>query len=189
MSIPERSASGHGVPGRIETERLVGERLEPRHLSELCKVLLDPLVLGTLLPGGKPPPTRADVEESLAASIEHWEHYGFGLWLLRDRATGAAVGRGGLVYTNAPELEGVEVAWAIVSERWGEGLATELARAAVEKGFGALALRELIALTLPYNHASRRVMEKSGFSYDRDVAHAGLPHVLYRQASTEAARK
>jgi ribosomal-protein-alanine N-acetyltransferase len=183
MSNPDRSGSAgpHAFPEQIETERLSCERLASQHLPELCTVLLDPLVIPTLLPAGAPVPTDADVEESLAASIEHWEHYGFGLWLLRERATGATLGRGGLVYTNASELAGVEAAWAIVPERWGEGLATELARAAVDLGFGALELHELIALTLPHNRASRRVMEKSGFSYERKITHAGLSHVLYRQ--------
>ena len=37
-----------------------------------------------------------------------------------------------------------------------------------------------MALTLPHNAASRRVMEKVGFGYDRDIVHAGLAHVLYR---------
>ena len=35
-------------------------------------------------------------------------------------------------------------------------------------------------MTLPDNHASRRVMEKIGLRFDRDVVHRGLPHVLYR---------
>jgi ribosomal-protein-alanine N-acetyltransferase len=185
MISPERggSAGPQAFPEQIETERLICERLASHHLPELCTVLLDPLVIPTLLPAGAPVPTEADVEESLAASIEHWEHYGFGLWLLRDRTTGATLGRGGLVYTNAYELAGVEAAWAIVSERWGEGLATEMARAAVGFGFRALELHELIAVTLPHNRASRRVMEKSGFSYEREIMYAGLQHVLYRQSA------
>ena len=30
--------------------------------------------------------------------------------------------------------------------------------------------------------ASRRVMEKLGFAYERNIVYAGLPHVLYRKA-------
>ncbi len=181
MSSAARNSVQPAALGRVQTERLVCERLESHHLQALCGVLLDPRVIPTLHPVASPPPTQADVEQSLAASIEHWELYGFGLWLLRDRSTGAPVGRGGLVYTNASGLDGVEVAWAIVSERWGEGLATELARTAVGLAFGELELDALLALTLPHNRASRRVMEKSGFSFDREIVHAGLPHVLYRQ--------
>jgi ribosomal-protein-alanine N-acetyltransferase len=75
----------------------------------------------------------------------------------------------------------VEAAWAIVPERWGEGLATELATAAVEVAFGELALPWIVALARPDNLASRRVMEKTGFTYQRDIDYAGLPHVLYER--------
>ncbi len=44
-----------------------------------------------------------------------------------------------------------------------------------------LGVREVISLTLHDNRASRRVMEKLGLRYERDVTHAGLPHVLYRR--------
>jgi [ribosomal protein S5]-alanine N-acetyltransferase len=37
-----------------------------------------------------------------------------------------------------------------------------------------------VAFTLPDNVASRRVMEKVGFRYEREVEHVDLPHVLYR---------
>ncbi len=78
----------------------------------------------------------------------------------------------------------VEVAWAIVPKRWGQGLATELALASVEVAFDWLGLAELIAFTLPGNLASRRVMEKAGFAYEREIEHAGLPHVLYCRIAT-----
>jgi RimJ/RimL family protein N-acetyltransferase len=73
------------------------------------------------------------------------------------------------------------VAWAVMPARWGEGLATELARVSVRVAFERLELAELVAITLPDNTASRRVMEKSGFRYDRDIVHVGLDHVLYLQ--------
>jgi RimJ/RimL family protein N-acetyltransferase len=103
------------------------------------------------------------------------------MWLLRDRETGEAVGRGGLQYTYTAGLNDVEAGWAIVPERWGQGLATELAQACVEVAFDQLDLLEIVAFTLPTNLASRRVMEKSGFVYERDIIHVGLPHVLYRR--------
>ena len=45
---------------------------------------------------------------------------------------------------------------------------------------------EIVAFTRPDNVASRRVMEKADFVYERDVLHVGLPHVLYRRRLTEA---
>jgi ribosomal-protein-alanine N-acetyltransferase len=164
----------------VHTARLTCERLRLEHVEELTPFLLDPRILRTLWPREEPP-TADEIAAGTAAKVEHWERYGFGLWLARDRETGALVGRGGLQYTYAAGLNDVEAAWAIVPERWGEGLATELAHAAVEVGFDALELPWIVALTLPDNLASRRVMEKSGFAYQGEIEYAGLPHVLYER--------
>jgi ribosomal-protein-alanine N-acetyltransferase len=169
------------IPERLQTSRLIAERLVPEHEPDLVRLGVDPRVYPTLWPFPQPP-TPADVRDGLRRQLSLWERHGFGLWLLRDRASGEFVGRGGLEYTNAPGRLSVELAWAIVPGRWGQGLATELARAAARTGFEDLDVIELVALTLPHNAASRRVMEKVGFAYDRDIVHAGLPHVLYRLA-------
>jgi [ribosomal protein S5]-alanine N-acetyltransferase len=170
------------VPERIETDRLVGVRLRFDHEAEVAELGLDPRVYATLWPSPDPP-TLDDVRNGLHRQLDHWERHGFGLWLLRDRVGGQMVGRGGLQYTDVLGGLAVEVAWAIVPARWGQGLATELAYAAMAVAFDALGLVELVALTLPGNAASRRVMEKAGFGYERDVLYAGLPHVLYRRGA------
>ncbi len=157
-----------------------GEPIGPEHEAEIAELILDPRVYRTLWPWSSAP-TRADVRASLMDKREHWERHGFGLWLLRDRESGLMVGRGGLQYTDAIGGFAVEAAWTVVPERWGQGLATELAIASVSVAFDVLQLRDLIAITLPDNHASRRVMDKAGFGYDRDIEHAGLRHLLYRQ--------
>ncbi len=165
---------------RVDTERMILERLRPEHAEEQLRLLLDPRVSSTLWPLAEAP-TEADVLAGLTAKLDHWDRHGFGMWTARDRETGEMVGRGGLQYTYTAGLNDVEAAWAIVPERWGQGLATELAHACVEVAFDALGLLEIVAFTLPENLASRRVMEKAGFAYERDIVHAGLPHVLYRR--------
>ncbi|HWF26277.1 MAG TPA: GNAT family N-acetyltransferase [Solirubrobacteraceae bacterium] len=163
---------------RVETARMIAERLQPQHQDELAPLLGDPRVARTLWPG-QDLPSEAQLLHSLADKLDHWERFGFGLWLLRDRVTGAVVGRGGLQHTRVAGAGEVEAGWAIAPARWGEGLATELAHACVAVGFGTLTLDHIIALALPTNVASRRVMEKSGFVYERDVHYCGLAHVLY----------
>jgi RimJ/RimL family protein N-acetyltransferase len=159
---------------------MVLERLRMEHLPEVTRLLRDPRVAATGWPGGMPP-GEAEVVASLRDKERHWERYGFGMWLMRDRETGEMVGRGGLQWTTYVEdLDEVEVGWSVVPERWGQGLATELARASADVAFGPLELEEVVAFTTPGNTASRRVMEKAGFSYERDILHVGLPHVLYR---------
>jgi ribosomal-protein-alanine N-acetyltransferase len=166
---------------RVETERLVCARTIPEHLDDLGRLLRNPLVAKTLTATGDPA-SDAEVLASLEAKVEHWDQHGYGFWMLYDRVTGAFVGRGGLQRTVATGDDEVEIGWAIVPERWGEGLATELALASIEAGFGTLGLEQLIAFTLVGNAASRRVMEKAGFIYERDFQHVGRPHVLYRRA-------
>ncbi len=166
---------------RVETPRLICERMRMDHLAEVSRLLRDPRVAATLWPGGQPP-SEQEVVTSVADKERHWERYGFGLWLVRDRETGEMVGRGGLQRTTyVKDLDEVEVGWAIVPERWREGLATELALASIDVAFGPLELSEIVAFTLPHNVASRGVMEKSGFVYEREILHVGLVHVLYRR--------
>ncbi len=170
---------------RIETDRLVCERLRPDHERDLVVLLRDPRVAPTTWPRPEGP-TEAEVSANLAAKLDHWERHGFGMWLLRDRATGAMVGRGGLQRTHATGGDEIEVGWAIIPERWGQGLATEMALLAVDVAFGDLDLQSIIAFTLPHNVASRRVMEKADFVYERDIVYVDLPHVLYRRARDQA---
>jgi RimJ/RimL family protein N-acetyltransferase len=169
-----------GTIERVETARTILERLRFEHAAELSRLMRDPRVAATLSPSGRPP-SEQEVLARLEAKVDHWNRHGFGMWLMRDRETGEMLGRGGLQYTYTAGLHDVEVGWAVMPERWGQGLATELADASVEVGFGALALRELVAFTLPSNRASRRVMEKAGFGYEREIVHLDLPHVLYRR--------
>jgi [ribosomal protein S5]-alanine N-acetyltransferase len=165
----------------LETRRLRAEPITAAHQDELCALLGDPRVGATL--GGVATPAR------VAASIErqqaHWERHGFGFWLWRERATGAAVARGGLFRTHVGGHDEVEVGWAVMSARWGEGFATELGAASVQAAFEELDLRDVVAFTLPENRASQRVMDKLGFEFERDVVHAELPHVLYRLARAD----
>ena len=158
---------------------MIGERLTAEHADEVLALMLDPRVGRTLWPTPDPPP-KVKVIVQLEANIAQWQQRGFGIWLLRDRVSREMVGRGGLAVTRTTGVEEVAVDWAIVPERWNQGLATELAGAAVEVAFHRVGLEQLISMTLPHNLASRRVMEKAGFHYDREIVHVGLPHVLYR---------
>lgn len=158
------------------TRRLIATRLAAEDVDLLCAMHRDPAVMATLGGVRTDERTRAYVAENLA----HWTEHGFGLWMFRERASGAFVGRGGLRHVVLEGESEVEVAYALVRDAWGKGFATEIATASLDVGFRQLALRDVVAFTLPDNHASRRVMEKVGLRYERDIVHHGLKHVLYR---------
>ena len=165
---------------RVLTPRLICERIMLEHTPEITVLATDPRVAATLYADGQPL-DEAQISLGLTLKVRHWEQHGFGDWLLRDRGTGALVGRGGLQWTRVEGEPEVEVGYALRPERWGEGLATELAQQSVTTAFDDLGLAEIVAFTLPHNVASRRVMEKAGFGFERNIVHAGLPHVLYRR--------
>jgi [ribosomal protein S5]-alanine N-acetyltransferase len=162
---------------RLETSRLVGERLREEDFERLRALDTDPDVMATL--GG----IRSESEtwKTLRNGLEHWERNGFGPWLFVHLASGEQVGGAALRRVQIEGDDEVEVGYRVASAWWGRGVATEMARALVAVARDPLGLEEIVAFTLPYNVASRRVMEKAGFRYERDIEWAALPHVLYRQ--------
>src|SRR3712207_779679 len=106
--------------------------------------------------------------------------------MMRDSETGAFVGRGGLNHAWIGGRDELEIGWAVVPERQGEGLATELARIAVHAAFEVARKPDIVSFTLPHNAASRRVMEKAGLAFEKDVDYKGRPHVLYRRRADPA---
>jgi [ribosomal protein S5]-alanine N-acetyltransferase len=172
------------APTVLETARLRGDPIGREHRAGLIALLGDPRV-GAMLGGVATP---AEVDQHIGRMAAHWARRGFGWYAFSDRETGALVARGGPHATRVGGRDEVEIGWTVVPERWGEGLATELGAASLDVAFGPLGLVDVVSFTLPDNHASRRVMEKLGFEFERDVIHAGLPHVLYRCFSTSSAR-
>jgi RimJ/RimL family protein N-acetyltransferase len=72
-----------------------------------------------------------------------------------------------------------EVGWVIAADRWGEGLATEAAVAAIADAFDRVGLERIISWTTPDNLSSRRVMEKCGLTYRGRADWKGNEHVWY----------
>ncbi len=124
----------------------------------------------------------------------HLAEHGWGLWAVEAR-TGPYAGRF-LGYTGlaAPRFAAhftpaVEVGWRFARFAWGHGYATEAGRLALEHGFTAVGLDEIVSFTTAGNTRSRAVMERLGLTRDPadDFDHPGLAtdhplrhHVLYR---------
>jgi RimJ/RimL family protein N-acetyltransferase len=118
--------------------------------------------------------------DNAADMARSWETGGVHKWLAYERSTGALVGRGGLSRSFVDGAERLEVGWALLRERWGHGYATEIGQAALAFAFDDLGADEVVGFTEPHNTRSRRVMERLGMRYERDIHHRGEPFVLYR---------
>jgi RimJ/RimL family protein N-acetyltransferase len=116
---------------------------------------------------------------------------GWGAWALELPGVLPFAGFVGLIVPawDAHFTPAVEIGWRLPQAAWGRGYASEAAAAAAAFAFGMLGLDELVAITLPGNEPSRRVMSRIGMRHDADgdFAHPRLPadhpmsrHVLYR---------
>jgi RimJ/RimL family protein N-acetyltransferase len=110
--------------------------------------------------------------------------HGFSFWLVRHRATGAAIGHCGLIPL---ELHGpeIELGYRLGRRWWGRGFATEAAGAALRAGLDVLGLDRILAVTHPQNVGSRRVMEKLGMTYQGMGTYYG-GCVIYALARADA---
>jgi len=137
--------------------------------------------------------TRAESDALAARMDRHFEEHGFGRWAVEIVGVTPFAGFIGLSIPQfqAPFTPCIEIGWRLATDCWGQGYATEGARAALAFGFEVLRLKEIVSFTVPANLRSRRVMEKIGMTYDprEDFEHPLLPaghplrpHVLYRAA-------
>ncbi|MGH2557132.1 MAG: GNAT family N-acetyltransferase [Actinomycetota bacterium] len=107
-------------------------------------------------------------EEALAAFntiLDHWDQFGYGLWVAEDRATGDMIGRIGLTnQVDFPAPTRVEVGWMLARSHWGRGFATEGALAAIRFAFDVVQVPTVISISRPENEASLRVMQRCGLT-------------------------
>jgi RimJ/RimL family protein N-acetyltransferase len=159
------------------TRRLLAERVTAAHWVDLRRMDENEQFMA-LLGGSR---DKAGTLAYLEMNVKHWADHGFGMWMLRDAASSAMIGRAILRHLDVEGVDEVEVGYGFMPDYWGRGLATEVAQACVRIGFDQLGLRSLVAITTPANLASQRVMQKTGLVYERDIVHAGVPHLLFRR--------
>ena len=163
-----------------QTERLLLRPPAPEDRALYHAHFTQPEIEGWLRPSPLPPFETNALDQLLEGDCAHWSDHGFGPWILIDKQTGAFAGRGGLSWTSVEGIAEIELPWSIEPRLHDQGLATEAARAAIERA-RELRFQAVVALVLPANAASRRVAEKTGFKQNGEVTHAGLQHLLFRQ--------
>ena len=139
----------------LHTERLVLRRFIEADLDHLVALHNDPEVM-RFLTGGEPI-SRAAIERDYQARF-----VGPGYWAAIERATGEFLGWFALHPTEDRDPSELELGYRLRRSAWGQGFATEGARALVPWGFGEMGAARIWAETMAVNRASRRVMEKAG---------------------------
>ena len=168
----------------ITTARLVGTAISSSCFDDINRLHTDPQVMKTLSADGKPL-SEEKTREHIRQSVEHWQQHGFGFWVFHRRSDGQFIGRGGLKTYQIDGKDTIGLAYAVISDHWNQGFATEMARASLDVGFERLGFKEICSWTLPTNLISQRVMEKLGFRHEREFEFAGLVHWFYRLVKGE----
>ena len=153
-----------GTEPRLETERLVLRRWTDDDLAPFAAINADPEV-SRLLRG---PLDRARSDALVERAETSFETLGYGLWATEVRATGELIGFVGLARQTfeAHFNPSVEVGWRLSRSSWGHGYATEGGLAALDFGFEAVGLEEIVSITTVTNERSRAVMRRLGMTRD-----------------------
>lgn len=160
----------------LSTSRLQLTPFRAADLDELHDFFRDIEVARYLLDGQQVP--REWVEDEIGTSIERFDSEGAGLWATRLVGESEICGIVGFrPFFDPPELQ---LLYAFLPSRWGQGLAIEAASAAMQYAFEELGFDEIRAATDEPNEASIRVLERLGFGQWKSTE--GEPHrtLFYR---------
>jgi RimJ/RimL family protein N-acetyltransferase len=142
---------------QLQTERLLLRGLGQEDFDAYADFHADPEVVRYL---SGSPVSRTDAWRSLAVMLGHWALRGYGMWGVERKSDGAFLGRVGL--WNPEGWPGLEVGWTLGREFWGQGYATEAARAAMNFAFVTQDIARLLSVIDVDNLASQRVAERLG---------------------------
>lgn len=168
------------MPLVLETPRLTGRRPRTDDVAAMLALYGPPEVAERLNPD-RGPPTEAEVAVQLEVDVAHWRAHGFGRLLWEDRGTDEVVARCGPKLALVGGRPEIDLHWAVRVDRHRRGLALEAGEAAVQACFAALVTESVTAMVRFDNTPSQAVATRLGFVYERDAAHLGAPHRVYRR--------
>lgn len=143
----------------LETERLTLRAFTSGDADLLVALDSDPAVMRWLTGGAATPReeiARRILPGFIAASARG---DGYGVWAVEARATGEFLG-----WFAFQPIDGgaASLGYRLRRAAWGQGYATEGARALIRQGFRELDVQRVVATTWQDNLASQRVLEKAG---------------------------
>ena len=160
----------HSPENTLETTRLNLRHLSTDDASFILELLNDPSFIQNI--GDRGVRTLADAEAYLLKGpVASYEKNGFGLDLVILKETSESIGICGLIKRDT--LEDVDIGYALLPKFWSKGYAVEAALAVMEYGQKVMGLKRIVAITVPENKGSVRVLEKIGLKFEKMVKLAG----------------
>jgi len=170
----------------LRTERLLLRQWRDEDLAPFAKLNADAEVMRYF-----PAPLSRLESDALARREQaRIASRGWGLWAVGQTDGAPFIGFVGFAQTpfEADFTPAVEIGWRLASEAWGQGYASEAARAVLAYGFTTIGLDQVVSFTARSNLRSQRVMERIGMvrdpadDFDREaISDPELrSHVLFR---------
>lgn len=141
----------------LETERLRFREMLPDDAEAMFNLNSDPEVVQYT--GDGPFESVEATRDFLTKYQEVYQNFGYGRWITELKSTGEIIGWCGLKFH--PDKKITDVGYRLYKKYWGNGYASEGAKASIEYGFSVLKLDSIVAHARKENVASLRVLEKS----------------------------
>lgn len=146
----------------LQTDRLELVAPDESHLDVYAAMYGDPGLMAHIR-GGQTF-DRAGSWNKIALALGHFLLRGYGLWSVRERASGEIVGQAGLI--NPTGYLAMEIGWLIHRDYWGRGYASEAGQAALSYALEVVQAARVEAHIEPANLASLAVARKLGMAVD-----------------------
>ena len=150
----------------IETERLLIRPFKMEDIGPSYIMNLDAEVSRYTGDGGVV--SKKEIERRIVENVfGDYDKYGFGRLAVELKGENKFIGFTGLKYLE--DMDEVDLGYRFMKEYWGKGIATESAQACLNLAFDTLELSKIIAMVLPENIGSIRVLKKLNFEYEKDI--------------------
>ena len=165
-AIPEDVRSKSLTVNAIETERLILRRFTIADAPFIVELLNQPSWLRFV--GDRGIRTIDDAEKYIVkVHLASYELVGFGLNLTELKDGHAPIGMCGLIKRET--LDDVDIGFAFLPQFWRKGYAFEAASAAMEYGRHELKLKRIVAIVMPDNERSIKLLKRIGLVFEREM--------------------
>ena len=102
---------------------------------------------------------------------------GYGNYMVVRKEDGALLGNCGLY--NRPGIEGIDIGFAFLERFEGKGYAFEASQKLLDVAFNDIEMNRVGAITVEDNTASRKLLEKLGLTFKKDISINGEDLMYY----------
>lgn len=154
---------------KLQTPRLNLCELSNQDAPLMLAVLNDPDFLRNV--GDRGVRTIDDASRYITdGPVAMYRQYDFGMYKV-ELKDGTAIGLCGLVKRDG--LEDVDIGFAFLPDYRGQGYALEAAQAVLQYGHEVIGLQRIVAIALPDNTPSVRLLEKIGLHFEKTLTLPG----------------